>query len=455
MALLSTSAAAHRSACSIKVFLFCMLVNISCTTGEDLLNNLEIVGSLQTWGIDDGRPAEGSAKHAVWLGDWNGDGIPEYFVATKKGGTSSLFYSTGEGTWQPTSHWYAPSYSVIALDTRGDARPEYIIKTSKFQKNANKTMYEDYVPDQTKRGWTTVFRIPDDPVKNPLEPVMTFDRSVPIVQGCMDIDGDGHKDLLVSHHLENSKFVARYYKGKDDSSDGKPFEATHQWASRGTGSSMGPAGEHTSKARWGDIQIVTVGSTVRKRLFAAGSEGENNNVVYWDYDPVRDTFDQDPTVLYVTMIDASVNNELDLVSVRALPGAIMLAGKNGAFFFKHSPADDTYSLLDVPGITPTEKIDYPEFWCFNSGLNDGKMVFVILRKPAGNRNSAMEFRLFDPSLAPGEQISDILKEIALPPKAQRITALRVDDGFDPMLDVKQLIVAHRHGATILNVATTK
>lgn len=63
----------------------------------------------------------------------------------------------------------------------------------------------------------------------------------------------------------------------------------------------------------------------------------------------------------------------------------------------------------------------------------------------------MEFRSFDPSLAPGEQISDILKELALPAKAQRITALRVDDSFDPMLDVKELIVAHKRGATILNV----
>lgn len=151
---------------------------------------MEIVGSLQTWGIDD-RPAEGSAKQAVWLGDWNGDGISEYFVTTKKGGTSSFFYSTGEGTWQHTSHWYAPSYSVIALDTQGDARPEYIIKTSKFQTNENitKEMFEDYVPG-LKRSWTTVFRIPEDPINNPLEPVMTFDRSVPIVQGCMDIDGD-------------------------------------------------------------------------------------------------------------------------------------------------------------------------------------------------------------------------------------------------------------------------
>jgi hypothetical protein len=115
---------------SIKAFLFCMLANIA--TGQDLRgqsgqrilsSNVEIVGSLQTWGIDDGRPAEGSAKQAVWLGDWNGDGIPEYFVTTKKGGTSSFFYSTGEGTWQHTSHWYAPSYSVIALNTQGDARP--------------------------------------------------------------------------------------------------------------------------------------------------------------------------------------------------------------------------------------------------------------------------------------------------------------------------------------------
>ena len=71
---------------SIKAFLFCMLANSDVTSGQDLRgqsgervlssSNLQIVGSLQTWGIDDGRPAEGSAKQAVWLGDWNGDGGP-------------------------------------------------------------------------------------------------------------------------------------------------------------------------------------------------------------------------------------------------------------------------------------------------------------------------------------------------------------------------------------------
>ena len=152
---------------SIKAFLFCMLAGM--TSGQDLASNLKITGSLQTWGIDDGRPAEGSAKQAVWLGDWNNDGTPEYFVTTKKGGTSSFFYSTGENTWQHTPEWYAPSYSVIALDTEGDARPEYIIKTSKFQTNENitKEMFEDYVPG-LKRSWTTVFKIPEDPINNPL-----------------------------------------------------------------------------------------------------------------------------------------------------------------------------------------------------------------------------------------------------------------------------------------------
>lgn len=129
----------------------------------------------------------------------------------------------------------------------------------------------------------------------------------------------------------------------------------------------GSIGEH--KARWGDVQIINDGSTVRKRLFAVGSEGENNNVIYWDYDPVSDTFAKNPTVLDVSMVDAAVNNELHLVSVRALPGAIMLAGKDGAFFFKYSSTEDSYNLMNVPGIEPTEKIEYSDFWCFNSGLN--------------------------------------------------------------------------------------
>jgi len=433
---------------SIKPFLFCMLANIA--TGQDLPFNVQPSGSLQTWGIDDGRFSEGSAKHAVWLGDWNGDGIPEYFVATKKDGTSSFFYSTGQNTWQQTSHWYGPSYSVIALDTEGDARPEYIIKTSKFKTNENITidMHADYVPGMGKK-WTTVLRIPEDPVNNPLEPVMTFDRAVPISQGCVDIDGDGYKDLLVTHHLKSADYVARYYKGKDDSSDGLPFEATHQWASTGAGSSM-EVSLRQHKARWGDVQFINDGSTVRKRLFAAGSEGENNHVIYWDYDAASDTFDTDPTILDVSMIDAAVNNQLNLVTVRALPGAIMLAGTSGLFFLKYSVATDTYTPLNIPGLLSQEETAYSDFWCFNSGLNDGKMVFVTLRKPDGNKDSTMEFRTFDPSLAEN-QISDILMEVALPAKSQRITALRVDDSFDVMLDVKQLIVAHKQGATILDV----
>jgi len=316
-------------------------------------------------------------------------------------------------------------------------------------------MFADYVTD-AGRSYTTVFKIPEDwdPINDPLEPVMIFDRSVPIIQGCIDVDGDGYKDLLVSHHLENSKYVARYYKGKDDSADDNPFENTHKWASTGKGSSMfGELGNH--KARWGDLQIINNGDIIKKRLFAVGSQGENNNVIYWDYDPVADVFDSDPTILDVSSIERSTNNELHVVSIRALPGAIMLAGKDGAYFLKYLADQDSYNLQIVPGIEEKMakregKIEYSDFWCFNSGKDDGKMVFAILRKPVGAKNSAIEFRTFDPSL-PSNKISDVLMEVPLPPKAQRITALREDDSYNVMLDAKQLIVAHQQGATILEV----
>ena len=306
---------------------------------------VEKVGELQTWGIDDGRLAEGSAKHAVWIGDWNDDGIPEYFVTTKTGGTSTLFYSTSNGTWVPTDHWYAPSYSVVVLDTKGDARPEYIIKTSKFKTTdtITKDMFVDYFAD-APRSWTTVFKIPDDPINNPLEIVQVFDRSVPILQGCADVDGDGYKDLLVTHHTTSSEYVARYYKGKDDSDD-VPFESVHQWASTGKDSSLfADLGEH--KARWGDLQIINNEGTVKKRLFAVGSENDDNNVIYWDYDPIKDKFQRNPTVLDVSSIARSVNNQLNLVSIRALPGAIMLAGRDGAYFLKYSAEEEpTHSRM--------------------------------------------------------------------------------------------------------------
>ena len=141
--------------------------------------------------------------------------------------------------------------------------------------------------------------------------------------------------------------------------------------------------------RWGDLQIITNDDgTTKKRLFAAGSEGENNNVIYWDYDSDTDTFDVDATILDVSSIERSVDNELHVVSIRALPGALMIAGRDGAYFMKYNATDDTYKLKDVPGIEEmmnVEGTEYSDFWCFNSGLNDGTMVFITLRKPDGGK----------------------------------------------------------------------
>ena len=181
---------------------------------------------------------------------------------------------------------------------------------------------------------------------------------------------------------------------------------------------------------------------------------ENNNVIYWDYDSDTDTFDVNPTILDVSSIDRSVDNELHVVSIRALPGALMIAGRDGAYFMKYNATDDTYKLKDVPGIEEMmnkEGTEYSDFWCFNSGLDDGTMVFITLRKPDGGKDSTLEFRTFDPSKRSRKQISDILMEVKVPAKAQRITALRVDDSFDVMKDAKQLIVAHKDGATIMDV----
>jgi len=344
-----------------------------------------------------------------------------------------------------------PSYSVIALDKGGDERPEYLIKTSKFAK-ADGIEIEDF-SDHVKgmgKSYTTVLRIPDDPINNPLEVVMSFDRAVPIIQGCVDLDGDGHKDLLVTHHLEKAEFVARYFKGKDDSIDGVPFEQDYQWASTGQGTSMDAALKE-SKARWGDLQFINGGPV---RLFAVGTQGMSKHVIYWDYDPGTDTFDTDPTILDVNAADAD-ENKLRLVSVRALPGAVMLAGQDGAYFFQYKSGDDTYQMKPVPGLWSRDETEYSDFWCFNSGRNDGKMVFVILRKRFGNKMAAMEFRSFDLKLPnPEDQISDILFEVPVQPKAQRITVLRTDNSYNVNLDTKQLIIAHRNGADIFDVVTT-
>jgi len=428
----------------------CVITTIvTISAQDDYPFTVQKVGELDTREITDGRPTDGSGKHAVWLGDWNGDGVPEYFVSSKKGGTSTFFYSTSETTWEPTSHWYLPSYSVIALDTGGDddGRPEYLIKTSKFAKGSGAEIedFADYAPNMGK-SYTTVLRITDDPINNPLEIVMTFDRAVPIIQGCLDLDGDGYKDLLVTHHLEKAKFVARYFKGKDDSIDGIPFEQNHQWASTGQDTSMDVALEE-HKARWGDLQFIKGGPV---RLFAVGTEGKSNHVIYWDYDPSKDLFDADPTILDINVADAD-ENKLRLVSVRALPGAVMLAGQDGAYFFKYN-SDDSYQMKPVPGLWSRDETEYSDFWCLNSGRNDGKMVFVVLRKRFGNKKAAMEFRSFDPKLPnPEDQISDILFEIPVQPKAQRITVLRTDNSYNVNLDAKQLIIAHKYGADIFDV----
>ena len=77
-----------------------------------------------------------------------------------------------------------------------------------------------------------------------------------------------------------------------------------------------------------------------------GSENDDNNVIYWDYDPIKDKFQRNPTVLDVSSIARSVNNELNLVSIRALPGAIMLAGRDGAYFLKYSAEEEpTHSRM--------------------------------------------------------------------------------------------------------------
>merc|ERR1711862_300183 len=112
----------------------------------------------------------------------------------------------------------------------------------------------------------------------------------------------------------------------------------------------------------------------------------------------------------------------------------------------------TYQMMPVPGIWPRDETGYSDFWCLNSGRNDGKMVFVVLRKQFKQEMAAMEFRSFDPTLPnPEDQISDILFEVEVQPKAQRITVLRTDNSYNVNLDAKQLIIAHRNGADIFDV----
>ena len=116
---------------------------------------------------------------------------------------------------------------------------------------------------------------------------------MPSVQGCIDIDGDGFKDLILTHHLASSDHVSRYYKGKDESIDSKPFEDEHKWAGSGKGTSMGPEFDD-AKARWGDITVLkgAYGSPDSYILFAVGSSDVDNNIIYWDYNADRDTFDR-------------------------------------------------------------------------------------------------------------------------------------------------------------------
>jgi hypothetical protein len=402
----------------------------------------------------DDRPVKGAGKHATWIGDWNGDGKPEYFVVTKKGGTSTLFYSSGNG-YKPTKHWYMPSYSVITLDVRGDSRPEYLLKTSKIDRDDLKggVSGSDFVDwDGDPGGSMTVFKIPEDPISKPLVPVMRFPRSVPIVSGMHDVDGDGFKDLLITEHTNKAEFVARYYKGKSDR-DGKPFESNYRWTSDGAGTSMAGNGH---KARWGDIQVI---SPSVQRLYAAGAEDTDNNVIYWRYDKARDTFDARATIFDLKETAAARNNELNLTTVRAMSGSLMFGGKDGAFLFVrrngsgngYGPSAggnvDSYVYKKVPGID--RRFEYPEFWCLPSQRKGSTNVVTAILRKRGGSPSVIEFRVFDTVKG---ALSNVVKEVTLPgSQAQRIDVLRDDNSFDVNRPVKQFIVAHQDGASVYDV----
>lgn len=140
---------------------------------------------------------------------------------------------------------------------------------------------------------------------------------------------------------------------------------------------MGP-GLDGGKARWGDLTRLK-DNPDSWRLFAVGTQGFANHVLYWDYDNLSDTFDRQATKMDVTA--ASDDNKLALTSVRALPGAVMLSGQSGALFFRYDSVNDTYNLTPVPDLLPNTT--YSDFWCIPSGVRDDLMVFILLRKSSG------------------------------------------------------------------------
>ena len=168
--------------CSAKALLFCMLASL--TTGQDLASDLKIpCPSLQTWGIDDGRPAEGSAKQAVlWLGDLNNVDDTRANATSTNDVTNQL--KRDELQIQANEHLRElHRYGRYGFTLDMDDLPEDWIDWG-FGRIRRRFKCDDYVDNAIKpvpsMGYWSIIR---DAYKNQVDPSFEFDALVPPTQG--------------------------------------------------------------------------------------------------------------------------------------------------------------------------------------------------------------------------------------------------------------------------------
>ena len=168
-----------------KALLFCMLASI--TTGQDLAStpNLKIPSSLQTWGIDDGRPVEGSAKQAVlWLGDLNNVDDTRANATSTNDVTNQLQLGQDELQIQANQrlrelHKYGRYGFTLDTDDLPDDWD-----TWSFGRIRRRFKCDDYVDNAIKpvptMGYWNIIR---DAYKYQVDPSFEFDELVPPTQG--------------------------------------------------------------------------------------------------------------------------------------------------------------------------------------------------------------------------------------------------------------------------------
>jgi RHS repeat-associated protein len=132
--------------------------------------------------------AAGSAPRAVIVADVNRDGIPDIVTADRNGGTVSVLFGRGNGTFAPPIHYQVGTQpaALAAADLNGDGRLDLVV--------ANEGTNDVSVLLGTPTGFAPAVQIP----------VGNGPRAIALA----DVNGDRIPDLIVASSFENAVSVA-------------------------------------------------------------------------------------------------------------------------------------------------------------------------------------------------------------------------------------------------------